>query len=286
MNAGGEHPVSEKTGMGENMKRETIGVLFIGDIIGRPGRNALRRFLPELRARYRPDFVLANGENAAGGTGITAEVGKDLFADVDALTGGNHIWDKKEALPYLERETRLLRPANYPPGNPGRGSTVITDADGRKLGVLNLQGRVFMEPIDCPFRVADAEIEKLAKETKAIVVDFHAEATSEKSALGWHLDGRVSALIGTHTHIPTADERILPEGTAYITDVGMAGGRNSVIGIKREQSVEKFLTSRPARFEPSNDGAYLSAVFIEIAAETGRALSIVREVLAEDGVGE
>jgi len=269
-----------------NMKRDTIGVLFVGDIVGRPGRNALRRFLPRLRAKYRPAFVLANGENAAGGTGITAEVGKDLFAEVDALTGGNHIWDKKEALPYLERETRLLRPANYPPGNPGRGAAVIADADGRKLGVLSLQGRVFMEPIDCPFRVADAEIARLAEETKAIVVDFHAEATSEKAALGWHLDGRVSAVLGTHTHVPTADERVLPGGTAYISDVGMAGARNSVIGIKREQSVERFLTGRPARFEPSNDGSFLSAVFIEIDAASGRALSIVREVLAEDGAEE
>jgi 2',3'-cyclic-nucleotide 2'-phosphodiesterase len=268
------------------MKRETIGVLFIGDIIGRPGRNALRRYLPRLRSKYKPSFVLANGENSAGGVGITAEIGKDLFAEVDALTGGNHIWDKKEALPYLERETRLLRPANYPPGNPGRGATVITDGDGRKLGVLSLQGRVFMEPIDCPFRVADAEIAKLAVETKAIIVDFHAEATSEKAALGWHLDGRVSALVGTHTHIPTADERVLPGGTAYITDVGMAGARNSVIGIKREQSLERFLTGRPARFEPSSDGSFLSAVYIEIDAASGRAFSIVREVLAEDGAEE
>jgi len=267
-------------------KRETISVLFIGDIIGRPGRNALRRFLPGLRAKYKPAFVLANGENAAGGTGITAEVGKDLFAEVDALTGGNHIWDKKEALPYLEKESRLLRPANYPPGNPGKGSTVITDGDGRKLGVLSLQGRVFMEAIDCPFRTADAEVAKLSSETKAIIVDFHAEATSEKIALGWHLDGKVSAVVGTHTHVPTADERVLPGGTAYITDVGMAGGRNSVIGIKREQSVEKFLSGRPMRFEPSNDGSFLSAVVIEIDAATGRARSIVREVLAEDGAGE
>jgi hypothetical protein len=205
---------------------------------------------------------------------------------VDALTGGNHIWDKKEALPYLDRETRLLRPANYPPGNPGRGAAVIMDGDGRKLGVLNLQGRVFMEPIDCPFRVADAEIEKLAASTKAIVVDIHAEATSEKAALAWYLDGRVSAVIGTHTHVPTADERILPGGTASITDVGMAGGRNSVIGIKREQSIERFLTGRPVRFEPSNDGSFLSAVYVEIDAASGRALSIVREVLAEDGAEE
>ncbi len=267
-------------------KPETFGVLFIGDIIGRPGRNVLRHFLPGLRARYKPAFVLANGENAAGGAGITAEIGKDLLAEVDVLTGGNHIWDKKEAVPFLEKETRLLRPANYPAGNPGRGSTVVSDGDGHKLGVLSLQGRVFMEAIDDPFRVADAEVEKLAKETKAIVVDFHAEATSEKVALGWYLDGRVSAVIGTHTHVPTADERVLPGGTAHITDVGMAGAWNSVIGIKREQSIEKFLSGRPVRFEPANDGAFLSAVFVEIDAATGKARSIVREVLKEESSKE
>jgi len=267
-------------------KKDTFGILFIGDIIGRPGRSVLRRFLPGLRAKYQPAFVLANGENAAGGAGITAEIGKDLFVEVDALTSGNHIWDKKEGISYLDKETRLLRPANYPAGNPGRGATIVTDADGRKLGVLSLQGRVFMEPIDDPFRTADAEVEKLAKETKAIIVDFHAEATSEKCALGWYLDGRVSAVIGTHTHVPTADERVLPGGTAYITDVGMAGAWNSVIGIKREQSIEKFLSGRPMRFEPSNEGSFLSAVFIEIDPATGRAHSIVREVLAEDGAGE
>jgi len=264
-------------------KTDSISVLFIGDIIGRPGRNALKRFLPGLRAKYKPDFVLANGENAAGGAGITAEIGKDLFAEVDAMTGGNHIWDKKEAIPYLEKETRLLRPANYPSVNPGRGATIVTDGEGRKLGVLSLQGRVFMEPIEDPFRTADAEIEKLAKETKAIVIDFHAEATSEKVALGWYLDGRVSAVFGTHTHVPTADERILPGGTAYISDLGMAGARDSVIGIKREQSIEKFLTGRPVRFEPSNEGAFLSAVFVEIDPATGRSLSIVRILEAEDG---
>jgi metallophosphoesterase (TIGR00282 family) len=265
---------------------DVIGVLFIGDIVGRPGRTALRRFLPGLRAKYKPSFVLANGENAAGGVGITAEIGKDLFAEVDVLTGGNHIWDKKEALPYLDKETRLLRPANYPPGNPGRGATVVSDGDGHKLGVLSLQGRVFMEAIDCPFRVAEAEIEKLKKETKTVVVDFHAEATSEKVALGWYLDGKVSAVIGTHTHVPTADERILPGGTAYITDAGMAGARDSVIGIKREQSIEKFLTGRPARFEPANDGSFLSGLFIEIDSATGRALSIARILQAEGGAGE
>jgi len=256
-----------------------IGVLFIGDIIGRPGRDALKEVLPALRKKFGPSFVVANGENAAGGVGITEEIGQDLLAMVDVLTSGNHVWDKKEALAYMEKEPRLLRPANYPPQNPGKGAIVVTDSGGRKLGVLNLQGRVFMEPLDCPFRTADEEIKRLRAETPIIIVDFHAEATSEKQALGWYLDGRVSAVIGTHTHVPTADERLLPEGTAYISDVGMAGARNSVIGIKREQAIQKFLTGRPHRFEPEKDGLFLSAVFIEIDAEAGRAISITREII-------
>ena len=186
----------------------------------------------------------------------------------------------------MEREKRLLRPANYPPVNPGRGVFVAEDGEGRKLGVLNLQCRVFMEPIDCPFRAADEEIEKLKAATPAVLVDFHAEATSEKQALGWYLDGRVSAVIGTHTHVPTADERILPGGTAYITDVGMAGALNSVIGIRRDQALEKFLTARPQRFEPAKDGLFLSAVFIEIDEQTGKALSIKRDIVTEDNVEE
>jgi metallophosphoesterase (TIGR00282 family) len=258
---------------------DNIGVLFIGDLIGRPGRQALARFLPRLKAKFRPTLVVANGENAAGGSGITEEIGRDLFAVVDVLTSGNHVWDKKEAIPYLEREARLLRPANYPSPNPGRGAIVATDAKGRKVGILNLQGRVFMEAIDCPFRSADAEVARLASETRAIVVDFHAEATSEKQALGWYLDGRVSAVLGTHTHVTTADERILPGGTAFITDVGMAGARDSVIGIRREQAIEKFLTARPQRFEPEKGGLALAAVFLEIDPETGRTASIVREIL-------
>jgi 2',3'-cyclic-nucleotide 2'-phosphodiesterase len=263
-----------------------VGVLFVGDLIGRPGRNALAKSLPALTKKHKPTLVIANGENAAGGVGITEEIGKDLFGLVDVLTSGNHIWDKKEALEYLPKEPRLLRPANYPPKNPGRGSVVVTDAGGVKIGVLSLQGRVFMEAIDCPFRTADAEIEKLHRETPVIIVDLHAEATSEKQALGWYLDGRVSAVIGTHTHVPTADERILPGGTAFITDVGMAGARNSVIGIKPEQAIEKFLTARPQRFEPQKGGLFLSAVYIEIDAATGRALSIVREILTEDAEGD
>jgi len=264
------------------------GVLFFGDLIGRAGRNALAKSLPALTKKYKPTLVIANGENAAGGVGITEEIGKDLFALADVLTSGNHIWDKKEALEYLAKEPRLLRPANYPPKNPGRGSVVVTDAGGVKIGVLNLQGRVFMEAIDCPFRTADTEIEKIRRETPVIIVDLHAEATSEKQALGWYLDGRVSAVVGTHTHVPTADERVLPGGTAYITDAGMAGALNSVIGMKREQAIQKFLTGRPQRFEPAKDGVFLSAVHIEIDADTGKALSIRREIIreAEDDIEE
>jgi hypothetical protein len=257
-------------------------VLVLGDIIGRAGRDALRRHLPALRARHKPAFVVANGENSAGGAGITEEIGRELLAVVDVLTSGNHIWDKREGVPYLEREPRLLRPANYPPGTPGRGSTVVEGPGGVYLGVLNLQGRVFMEALDCPFRKADVEVAALRERTPCILVDLHAEATSEKGALGWYLDGRVSIVVGTHTHVPTADERILPGGTAFITDVGMVGARDTVIGIKRDQALERFLTSRPIRFEPERGGSFLSCVAVEIEADTGRAVSIVREVLTED----
>ena len=261
---------------------DKLGFLFVGDIIGHPGRRALRKCLPRLREKYSPDFVVANAENAAGGVGITEEVGAELLGLVDVLTSGNHVWDKKEALPYLDREPRLLRPANYPPVNPGKGSYLLESPRGFKAGVLNLQGRVFMEALDCPFRVADGEVAKLRAVTPIIVVDFHAEATSEKQALGWYLDGKVSALIGTHTHVPTADERILPRGTACITDVGMVGGYRSVIGIRPEQAVARFLTARPQRFEPEKEGLVLSAVFIEVNAATGRALSIRREMIVEE----
>jgi metallophosphoesterase (TIGR00282 family) len=260
-----------------------FGILFLGDIVGRPGRRAMDKFLPGLIKKYAPAMIVANGENSAGGSGITEDIGKDLFLHIDVLTSGNHIWDKKDALPYLEREPRLLRPANYPAVNPGRHSYVFQAADGIKAAVLNLQGRVFMEPLDCPFKRADEEVAALAAVTPIILVDFHAEATSEKQALGWYLDGRVSAVIGTHTHVPTSDERVLPKGTAYITDAGMAGGRDAVIGMAREQALQRFLTSRPQRFEPSRDGLFLSCVFVEVDVKTGKALSIKREVLAEDG---
>jgi len=261
---------------------DKIRILFLGDIIGRPGRRALDKHLSKLIKRFSPTAIIANGENAAGGVGITEKIGQELLSRVDVLTSGNHIWDKREAFEYLSKEAFLLRPANYPPVNPGRGSCVFESDNGAKIGVLNLQGRVFMEPIDCPFRAADQEIQEIRKNTPIIIVDFHAEATSEKQALGWHLDGRVSAVIGTHTHVPTGDERILPQGTAYLTDVGMVGGYNAVIGIKREQALARFLTARPQRFEPGKLGSYLSCAIVDIDPVTGKAHSIRREVIAEE----
>lgn len=261
---------------------DNIGLLFIGDVIGRPGRRSLKHFLPLLKEKYRPAVVIANGENAAGGIGMTDSVYKEMMSHVDVVTSGNHIWDKREALTLLEREPRLLRPANYPPRNPGKGTCVFESWNGKKIGILNLQGRVFMEPVDCPFRSADNILVKLRVETPVILVDFHAEATSEKQALGWYLDGRVSAVIGTHTHVPTADEKILPGGTAFLTDIGMAGGLDSVIGIKKEQALERFLTARPQRFEPSKAGLVFSAAYIEVDAITGKAVSIQREYLSQE----
>lgn len=258
---------------------DKIGLLFIGDVIGRPGRAALQEYLPQVKAKYQCDVVIANGENAAGGIGITDAVSKEMFAHADVLTSGNHIWDKKEAVSLLERNPRLLRPANYPPRNPGKGTYIYEAWNGQKVGILNLQGRVFMEAVDCPFRAADELLVKMRVETPVILVDFHAEATSEKQGMGWYLDGRVSAVIGTHTHVPTADERILPGGTAYLTDIGMVGGYDSVIGIKKEQALDRFLTARPQRFEPSKSGLVFSAVHITVDRASGRALSIHREYL-------
>jgi len=261
---------------------DKIRILFLGDIIGRPGRKALGKYLPSLINKHTPSLVLANAENAAGGIGITQEVGQELLTQVHVLTSGNHIWDKREGIAYLEKEPRLLRPANYPPLNPGKGTYVFKDEKGRKIGILNLQGRVFMEPIDCPFRVADREVKALREVTSMVVVDFHAEATSEKQAMGWYLDGRVSAVMGTHTHVPTADERILPQGTAYITDIGMVGAFNSVIGIRKDRALDRFLTARPQRFEPAKDGILCSVAVVEVDTESGKALSVERESIIEE----
>lgn len=254
-----------------------VKLFFIGDIIGSPGRQAVGRELHRLVDRYQLDLVIANAENSAGGFGVTEETAKELFAlGVNVLTSGNHIWDKKESLPYIRREERLIRPANYPPETAGRGSVVVRTAGGVKVGVLNLEGRVFMNNLDCPFRGADLELARLRQETNIILVDFHAEATSEKIALGWYLDGRVSAVIGTHTHVQTADERIFPGGTAYLTDAGMTGSFDSVIGIKKELAMEKFLTQIPVRFEVAKKDVRLNGAVVEVDETTGKALAIER----------
>lgn len=251
-------------------------VLFIGDIIGEPGRKMVRAQLSGLASSHRPDLVIANGENAAGGFGITAEIAEELFSlGIHVLTSGNHVWDKKEIEPYLAKQDRLIRPANYPEGNPGYGSVVISTAAG-KAAVLNLEGRVFMSNLQDPFRVAEREIEQLRKETPVVIIDFHAEATSEKIALAWHLDGRASAVIGTHTHVQTADERVLTGGTAFITDAGMTGPADSVIGVKREQAIARFLTQTPHRFEIAKGPVQLNAVLLDIDAASGKANRIER----------
>jgi 2',3'-cyclic-nucleotide 2'-phosphodiesterase len=253
-----------------------LKVLFIGDIIGEPGRKMLKQALPELLKSHVPDLVIANGENAAGGFGITPEIAEELFfLGIHVLTSGNHVWDKKEIEPWLGKQDRLIRPANYPAGTPGSGSVVVP-SDRGKVAVLNLEGRVFMSPLEDPFRAAEREVERLRKETRTIIVDFHAEATSEKAALAWHLDGKVSAVLGTHTHVQTADERVLPGGTAFMTDVGMTGPSDSVIGVKKEDAITRFLTQRPHRFEIPKGPAQLDAVAIEIDQKTGRAVKIDR----------
>jgi metallophosphoesterase (TIGR00282 family) len=254
-----------------------VRVLFIGDIVGKAGRTTLAALLPQLIGAREVDFVIANAENAAGVAGLTPSVADELLdLGVDLLTSGNHIWRKKEIEPYLETSRRVLRPANYPPGVPGRGHGIMTTPSGIPVGVINLQGRVFMSPLDCPFRVADELIEQLSKTTANIIVDFHAEATSEKQALSWYLNGRVSAVIGTHTHVQTADEQIRPSGTAYITDVGMVGATDSVIGIKKEEAIAQIITQTPKRFTAAKNKRQLQAVLFDVSPETGRTEAIER----------
>jgi len=253
-----------------------VKVLFIGDIIGESGRKMVRAVLRTLMDTYNPDLVIANGENAAGGFGITADIAEELFTlGIHVLTSGNHVWDKKEIESYLTKQDRLIRPANYPEGNAGYGSVVISTRAG-KAAVLNLEGRVFMSNLEDPFRVAEIEIAKLKRETPVVIIDFHAEATSEKIALAWHLDGKASAVIGTHTHVQTADERILTAGTAFITDIGMTGPSDSVIGVKKEQAIARFLYQTPHRFEIPKGPAHLSGVVIDVDARTGKASTIER----------
>ncbi|MEO7192494.1 MAG: TIGR00282 family metallophosphoesterase [Vicinamibacterales bacterium] len=259
-------------------------LLFIGDIVGKPGRELVRRGLAPLVARHQIDFVIVNGENSAAGFGITPDIAEDLFScGVHVITGGNHSWDKKEIIPYLAHEPRLIRPANFPAGAPGRGRVVAQAANGVKIGVINLMGRVFMTALDDPFRMALEQIEGLRGEAALIFVDFHAEATSEKVAMGWHLDGRATVVVGTHTHVATADERVLPHGTAYITDVGMTGPHDSVIGVDRQAILQRFLTALPQRFETATENPRLNGVVVQADEHTGRAVSIERlSVSAKD----
>lgn len=254
-----------------------VRVLFIGDVVGKTGRDLLHKRLPEFKKHKKIDFIFANGENAAGGVGIT----EDVFAElrrmgVDAVTGGNHIWDRKGILDFIDNEPRMLRPANYPPETtPGRGSLIL-DKAGVKVGLINLIGRVFMRPVDCPFRAADRELKAVKEKTDIIFIDFHAEATSEKQALGWYLDGQVSAVIGTHSHVQTADERILPGGTAYITDAGMVGLYDSILGVDRDGPLKRFLTQMPHKLEISSGKTLFNGVIVEIDQSSRTASSIER----------
>ena len=254
-------------------------ILFVGDIVGKPGRNAVREFVPRLRARHGLDLCIGNSENSAGGAGITPESADELLeAGLDLLTSGNHTFAKREIAPYLSRPgSRQLRPANYPDGAPGRGDAVITAPSGARLGVINLEGRVFMKPLECPFRTADRLIQAMRDEgVRCIFVDMHCEATSEKNAMGHYLDGRVSAVLGSHTHIQTADERVLGGGTAFITDVGMCGPWDSVIGLRKESAIERFLTQRHSPFDLAQGDVRLQGAIVEIDEASGKATGILR----------
>jgi 2',3'-cyclic-nucleotide 2'-phosphodiesterase len=255
-----------------------VKLLFVGDIVASIGRRTLASLLPGLRERHAPDFVVVNGENAAGGVGITEATARELLdLGVDAITLGNHAYRHQEVYDFLDRDPRIVRPANFPMSAPGRGHTVV-EKDGVRLGVLNLSGLVFVEAARSPFAEADARLAELKGKVDHVLVDFHAEATSEKVALGWHLDGRVTACVGTHTHVPTADARVLPGGTAYVTDVGMTGPRGGVIGVRREQALQRFLTMVPTKFETSDEDPWLNAVAIE-AGPDGRATAIEQVLL-------
>jgi 2',3'-cyclic-nucleotide 2'-phosphodiesterase len=256
----------------------TVKLLFVGDVVGGIGRRTLAALLPGIRDAHRPDFVIVNGENSAGGVGVTEKTARELFeTGADAITLGNHAYRHREVYGYLDREERIVRPANYPKGSPGRGYTVV-ERNGMRLGVVNLSGLVFLQAVRSPFAEVDSALADLRGRTDAVLVDMHAEATSEKVAMGWHLDGRVSACVGTHTHVPTADGRVLPGGTAYITDVGMTGPIGGVIGVKREQALERFVKLTNVRFETADEDPWLNAVLIDADGE-GRATAIEQLLL-------
>jgi len=251
-------------------------ILFIGDVVARVGRRAVKEFVPRFLEEQEIGFCIANGENAAGGIGLTPKIAEELFeAGVDVITSGNHIWDRAEIVEAMEDE-RILRPANYPPGVPGRGAGIYEARGGVQVGVVNLSGRVFMPSLDCPFRVGMSLVKQLRQSTPIVIVDFHAEATSEKVAMGWYMDGLATAVLGTHTHVQTADERILPNGTAYISDVGMTGPYDSVIGVKKEKVLERFLYQTPIRFEPAKGDVWFCAVVVDVDEKSGRAKAIYR----------
>ncbi len=259
-----------------------MNILFIGDIFGSPGRRMVADHVEDIVKTNSVDLTIANAENSAGGFGITPSIAEDLFAlGIDVLTSGNHIWDKRDIYDYLGRQPRLLRPANYPEA-PGRGVIAMRARNGVECAVINLQGRTYMTPIDCPFRAADRILEELDPAIKVKFVDFHAEVTSEKVAMGWHLDGRVSAVVGTHTHIPTADTRLLPGGTAYQTDCGMTGPYGSVIGVDTATILQKFLTGLPARMEAAKQSPELHAVIVDVDEDTGRARAVRRHAIQGD----
>jgi metallophosphoesterase (TIGR00282 family) len=257
-----------------------VKLLFVGDIVGSPGRHAVEALLPGLRERHEPDFVVVNGENSAGGLGITERIARGFYRiGVDAITLGNHAFRHAEVYDFLDRDERIVRPANYPKGNPGRGYTVVEN-DGLRLAVVNLSGTVFLDAARSPFAEVDAILAELRGRADHVLVDFHGEATSEKVAMGWYLDGRVTACVGTHTHVPTADARVLPGGTAYITDVGMTGPRGGVIGVQKELAVRRFVTQMPVKFETATDDPWLNGVLIE-ADESGRATAIEQLLLPD-----
>lgn len=270
-----ERALKEK---GNYEEENIIRILFIGDIVGSVGRKALKTCLSRLKSKYNPTWIIANGENAAAGRGITSAIAKELFElGVHGLTMGNHTWDQKEIFDFIDQEERLVRPANFPKGTPGKGMTFIKGKDA-ELAIINLQGRTFLPPIDCPFEKALELAEQAKKKTRYVLVDFHAEATSEKIAMGWHLDGKVSAVVGTHTHVQTNDERLLPQGTAYVTDVGMTGPQDGILGMERTAVLQKFRTQLPVRFVVDEGKWHLHGVCIELdpASGLGRKIQLIR----------
>lgn len=260
-----------------------MNLLFIGDVVGSPGRDMIKEYLPKLKEKYRPHITIINGENAAGGKGITEKIYRQFLEQgAQAVTLGNHAWDNREIFEFIEEAKYLVRPANFPKGTPGKG-LVFLKYNNLEVAIINLQGRTFMNPIDCPFQKADELVSQARERTPFIFVDFHAEVTSEKQAMGWYLDGRVSAVVGTHTHVQTADSRVLPGGTGYLTDVGMTGPYDGILGVEKEAVLKRFLTSLPVRFEvPTSGRAQLSAVLFELDSKTGLTRKIERIIINED----